>query len=258
MFSRLKKTLETTKLLKTAHPNLRPMLVKTNEQLSKAKQLHASVYLANGYIEKSHVNNKGHITLAQDPYQEHSQYFVVAERGTGEVVATARQIGVSGRKGHLSFPTLKHIEIDEQVRQALGALDPKNCVEISALAKKKGYTSYASFMIYRALWQHSLRSRHQVWLMACDARVYKHLKFLFADALTQVGKETIYMGSTVVPAVLEVDRSLDVVIGRSRSINPALRALHKELIRFFLAGLPAKYLKPRQLTELHLTSSVKA
>jgi hypothetical protein len=88
--------------------------------------------------------------------------------------------------------------------------------------------------------------------MACDARVYKHLKFLFSDALVQVGPKTHYMGSAVIPAVLEVDRSLDVVISRSRSLNPLLRRLHIQLIKFFLAGLPAKYLKPRQLSALNI------
>jgi hypothetical protein len=234
---------------------MRVFEVTKDQHLAQAKKLHASVYLENGYIGREHINNNGLMTKKHDPYQNHSTYFAVLEKHGREerVIATARQIEPKGRKGHASFPTIEKLELEPNVERAIHALNPADCVEISGLAKQTGYSSYASFLLYRAMWQHSLREKHQLWLMAADVRVFNNLKFLFGDALVQIGEKTHYMGSYVVPAALEVDRSLDVFIRNSRSFNPGLRLLHREYIRFFLEGLPAKYLKPRQLSDLRLS-----
>ena len=74
--------------------------------------------------------------------------------------------------------------------------------------------------------------------MSCDVRLYRRLKFLFGDALTQVGKESYYMGSMVVPAALEVEHSLQVVQAGERSHNPLQRQLRRAMVKFFLEGLP--------------------
>ena len=241
-------------MLQKGRPGLRAVRIKKDDHLDEAKKLHAEVYLDHGYIEAMHVNSKGHMKLNHDPYQAHADYFAVIEKqGSKEaIVATARQIYPKGIKGHASFPTMSKLELEPNVRQAIESLNPAECIEISALAKKKGFTSFASFMLYRAMWQYSLKTHHKIWIMACDARLYGNLKFLFGDALQQIGKKTHYMGSDVVPAILEVDRSLDVFISGAKSLNPTRRLLHREYIRFFLDGLPAKYLRPRQLSELHL------
>lgn len=253
MIRKISRMLAYRRLLRSGHPNLKVLRVTKQTHLHQAKRLHAEVYLENGYIEPGHIDANGTISVEHDPYQSHATYFVVVEMNGSEeqIVATARQIHPKGKKGHASFPTMEKLKLENNVRKAIESLDPMQCVEISALAKRKGYSSFASFLIYRALWQHSVRAQHQLWLMACDAIYYNRLKFLFRDALMQIGEETFYMGSRVIPAALEVDRSLDIMISNSRSLNPAQRLLHREYIRFFLEGLPTKYLKPHHLRALN-------
>ena len=143
MFRHIRKMFEYTRLLKTPHTHLRVVMVTKDLHLKQAKSLHAQVYLENGFIADKQLNRNGHIKLEHDPYQAHSGYFVVIEKlGRVErVVATARQIKATGHKGHASFPTMAKLKLEPHVRSAIESLDPKDCVEISALAKEKGYTT---------------------------------------------------------------------------------------------------------------------
>jgi hypothetical protein len=214
--------------------------LKNNKDLRAAQKLHAAVYLERGFIESQHLNKDGRMAVRHDPYQKHADYFAVVE-GVGKnqrVIATARQITARPEQGYVSFPTLAKLGIDPSIRQAIESLSPTTCVEISGLAKTKGYSSYATFLLYRSLWQHSLQQKHQVWVMACDAQVYARLKYFFGDALLQIGGKVHYMGSDVVPAILEVDRSLGILQKKTRSLNFARQQLRREMTRFFLDGLP--------------------
>ena len=232
----------------------------TEEYLLKAAQrLHAKVYLERKYIEELHLTVDRRINLAEDPYQEHADYFIVnhIHNGKSEVVATARQIKVRAQKGHMSFPTIEKFKLDPKMSKAIHDLDPVTCVEISGLAKQHGHSSYAALLLYRAMWQYSVRSGHQLWLMACDAMVYKQLKFMFGDALTQIGKPTMYMGSEVVPAALEVHQSLGELLKATRGINFVKRSMKLELIKFFVRGLSPELLTPQHVAELERLSIFK-
>ena len=154
-----------------------------------------------------------------------------------QIIATSRQIHADSTLGHESFPTLKSIEIYEKPHARIKNIDPARIVEISGLAKRRGETPFAPLLLYRKMWQHSVAADHELWLMACDAQVYRNLKSLFRDALTEIGPESYYMGSLVVPAVISVPKSLDYLTSKSRSLNPIKRHLHKRLSKFFIEGL---------------------
>jgi hypothetical protein len=74
--------------------------------------------------------------------------------------------------------------------------------------------------------------------MACDARLFRRLEDFFGDALLQIGAQVYYKGHDVIPAVLEVDRSLSVLQRKLRSLNPIKQKLRRDMARFFLDGLP--------------------
>jgi len=210
--------------------------------IEEAKRLHAKVYLFRNYITEKDLNKNKVLHKKADPYQDHSNYFVVRHHNakTRTVVATARQI-VATKHGHSSFPTMKELELYPEMRKAIEAVDPSKCVEISGLAKMHGVSSTATLTLYRTLWHHSLRRGHHIWLVACDAQVYKKLHFLFGKAFVRIGDNAFYMGSEVVPAMLEVHRSIDPLMQDSKSMNPFKRKMKRNLVKFFMQGLSVKY-----------------
>lgn len=214
-----------------------------NQRINDAKSLHASVYLKKGYIKHLDLDENGRLHKEADSYQEHSHYFTVNDHSNSSkpVVATARQIHRKEGLNHDSFPTIKNMELYPDMKQAILALDPSKCVEISGLAKIKGVSSSAVLMLYRSMWHYSLRRKHHLWLMACDVNAFERLQYLFGDALVRIGDNSFYMGSEVVPAMLEVHRSVDSLMAESKSLNPFKRRMKRELVKFFMAGLSLKF-----------------
>lgn len=214
-----------------------------NHRVGAARSLHASVYLKRGYINFIDLDGNGRMHSKADPYQDHSHYFTVNDHSDSSkpIVATARQIHVKAGQKHDSFPTIKEMELYPDMRQAILALDPSKCVEISGLAKSQGVSSSAVLMLYRSMWHYSLRRKHHLWLMACDVKAFERLKYLFGDALVRIGDNSVYMGSEVVPAMLEVHRSVDSLMAESKTINPLRRRMKREIVKFFMSGLAVKF-----------------
>jgi hypothetical protein len=247
VFTSIKKLHQYLNAIQNGNPDLDVFVVEKDSHLIEAQRLHASVYLRYKYISASDVLEDGRIDLNQDPYQEHSLYFVVAENtSAGEkVVATARQIFPKPKIGHNSFPLMSKLPIYPEARSQLMKLEPNDYVEISALAKAKGYSSYAVLLLYRAMWHYSIAKNHKAWLMACDSSVYSRLKFLFGPALTEIGDETYYMGSNVIPAMLEIDQSVEFLLRKPKYINVLRRKLHIVMRKFFLTGLDPKFYREK-------------
>ncbi len=206
--------------------------------LRQARQLQASVYLDWGYITHDMVTGDGVMLSQHDPEHEHADYFVVTKRHLNHrpVVATARQVTARPRRGHASFPVLRHLQLYSHRRAYLEALRPDQYVEISALARvaAEDENPLVSLSLYRYMWHHSLRQQHRAWLMACDARLYRRLRALFGAALVQIGPRENYMGSEVIPAMLDLRQSLNYLLTRQASWHPK-----SGMARFFLRDLPA-------------------
>jgi hypothetical protein len=212
-------------------------------RIGQARSLHARVYLKRGYINFIDLDGNGRLHIIADPYQDHSHYFTVNDHSHSSkpVVATARQIHVKEGRSHDSFPTIKEMELYPDMKQAILAIDPSKCVEISGLAKSSGVSSSAVLMLYRSMWHYSLKRKHHLWLMACDVKAFERLSYLFGDALVRIGDNADYMGSEVVPAMLEVSRSVDALMAESKTVNPLKRRMKRELVKFFMDGLPLKF-----------------
>lgn len=200
------------------------------DDLRAAKRLHASVYLARGFIEQTDVRD-GMIHDMSDPHQHHSQYFVV-KRGD-EVVGVARQITYKGTgPHHESFPALEEAALHVRSKQRIRAMHPHELTEISALVKKSGESSIVPLLLYRVLWRHSLRARHRVWIMACDVRLYQRLKLLFGPALTRIGQKTHYHGGDVIPAALNITTAVRYVNDVKRAGRSGLLDIQRQATKF--------------------------
>ena len=235
-------------------------VVHDEDRRSAAKHLHTRVYLDRGYLQSHQVDENGHATIEADPHQTHSQYFIatrLGEDGVEEVVATARQIIATDVKLHESFQTVTDQALYKRAEEAIRSINPQDCVEVSGLAKERSVPTLVTFMLYRKMWQYSIKSNHKLWIMSCDENLFGRLSFLFGDAFTQIGEKSYYKGHNVVPAALEIERSLDIVINSTQSLNPLKRKLKKQLIDFFLEGLPVEYLRPRQYQRLEALRLVK-
>jgi len=171
----------------------------------------------------------------EDPYQGHSRYFIV-ERSDGEtkrVVASSRLILSDPTKGHQSFQTYRHQKLNSIAATAIERTKPEQCAEVSGLVKEPGENTIVTLMLYREMWRFSLKKKHELWLMSCDANLYKRLKLLFGNALIQAGEKTYFKGHEIVPVILEVPASLQRV-KEIRHLNPVKQQLQQKLVKFFL------------------------
>jgi N-acyl-L-homoserine lactone synthetase len=212
----------------------------------EAQRLHARVYLEREYITHDAVGSDGRMKPEFDSYQDHAVYFAVVDtrHPDSRIIATARQIQAQPDLAHDSFPSLKSVHIPKSYDAQIRSLEPRRIVEISGLAKLRGHSPFAAMLLYRKMWQYSLEADHALWVMACDTRVYRNLKILFSDTLTEIGPESFYMGSNVVPAIIDIPGSLRYIMKPSKSLNPIRSQLHKKFARFFLRGIEAdQYLR---------------
>lgn len=214
------------------------------EDIDEAQKLHAAVYLRLGFVDEKDIK-KGKMTREFDPHQQHALYFILKEKGKDgriHVAATARQIQYKPEKGFLSFPLIEKAELGTKVLKDLISHDPNKCVEISGLAKHRETAGVSVLLLYRALWHHSLRQDHQLWIMACDPRLYQKLRILFGPAIQQVGRETQYKGASIIPAMLKPQEALNEFIRISRRRAWMFGVSRRELIGFFVEGLPPAFI----------------
>ncbi len=209
-----------------------------------AKKLHASVYLSRGFISPEHIEETGIMTAHHDPHQGHSQYFVVTEpASTGPVIiATARQIFSTSAQGFGSFPILKLAKLYDAENRRIIEGSPLDYVEISGLAKALGVSAIVPLFLYRTMWHYSLEMEQKYWLMACDVRLYKRLKLLFGPSIRQIGDVSRYQGGDVVPAILDVHHSHEVLSNAMPIVNPLNRRIRRSVLAFFVDGLNDKHL----------------
>lgn len=242
-FRQTQRALSYLRLLRSQDHDLHAVKVEEALLLHDAKTLHARVYLRHGYIAQSALAETGLIHPDEDPYQNHAQYFAVIRPNAGQpqVVATARQIHAHLDHGHASFPMVRHLQLYPQAQKLIQSIDPATCVEVSALAKRAGESSLATLLLYRLMWQHSVKVGHRYWFMACDARVYDRLLFLFGKAFIQAGPKTFYMGSDVIPALLEIPGSVEHLRQEARGLNIIKRHFRRSTVEFFLKGMPTPH-----------------
>ncbi len=225
------------RLLKNrSHDDYQVKRVSEAAYIAAARRLHAAVYMDRGYVGPEAITKTGQLRVSHDPYQRHADYFVAFSQIGGQlaVVATARQIIARRDHGHNSFPMYRHLQLYALQRHRIAQMDPSQCVEISALARRRGESAVLALLLYRAMWRHSLAAGHKQWLMACDIVLYRRLRQLFGPAVEQAGPPAFYMGSRVVPAIINVADSLAWVQRVSNNRNPLRNRLRWQVARFLL------------------------
>jgi len=236
MLKKLSYNLALFRDLGTEPKELRAHEVIDTNRLNSAKELHAKIFHARGFVKDTDLIKQGRVIgEKEDPYQGHSRYFIV-ERSDGEtkrVVASSRLILSDPTKGHQSFQTYRHQKLNSIAATAIERTKPEQCAEVSGLVKEPGENTIVTLMLYREMWRFSLKKKHELWLMSCDANLYKRLKLLFGNALIQAGEKTYFKGHEIVPVILEVPASLQRV-KEIRHLNPVKQQLQQKLVKFFL------------------------
>lgn len=190
--------------------------------LDDAKKLHASVYVARGFVTEDDITPAGYLSENIDPHVDHADYFVVIDMVEDEVVALVRQI--HQRAGH-HLPVLQY----QLAKRAYTHTHDDDIVEISAFAKKRGVDSRVTLLLFAEMLRYSRQNSHQYWVFACDTRVYRSLKTLFGSLLHKTGPEVEYMGSKVIPAEVNLDSALAQLYRNYRLSVPPLRHVRKFL-----------------------------
>jgi hypothetical protein len=205
----------------------------------EARRLHAKIYQERGYVTADGVDHLGIMTPQGDPYGHMARYFGawINAAGAKELVATGRLIEATASDDHYVFQFVKELELDASVLHTIQQVDPTQCAEVSGLAKRRGESTTAILMLYRAMWQYSVRHHHKLWLMAADENLYAMLQQLFGAALVTAGAPTPFKGHVVVPATLDVGASIGILQQSSRQGTPFQRLLRRRLAAFMLKGL---------------------
>lgn len=229
--------------------DLRVVKVDSESYRVAARQLHAAVYLSRNFVEDREVVG-GFLSLKIDPYHFHSQYFIVLDKKTGNLVATARQIEARRSRRHNSFAMFTRTPLYKRAVKLITRYDPLDCVEISGLAKHRGVSKIAPLLLYRAMWQHSIERQHKLWLLVCDYHLFARLKLLFGPAIQKVGPITFYLGSNSVPAILKLTSSIQAI---ERAIDNAAwyqRWLRRRVAQFMLKGINADLISEKEYKAL--------
>jgi hypothetical protein len=237
----IKDIAHTRRTLKTlghsaSHEIIAANIMQLDKDVMAAQKLHASVYLRRGYVTEDDIEDEI-ISKKTDPHQLHALYFAVKNKKTGNVVATARQIFHEPAKDFKSFPLMGSAKLYPKTKKELKSYNPADCIEISGLAKASGTPSSVVLLLYRAMWHHSLKQRHKVWIMACDPSLFSRLRLLFGDAINQIGYRTPYKGADIIPAMLLPEPALGKFIRISRRKSLLFGISRKHLVGFFLEGL---------------------
>lgn len=175
--------------------------LRSDAEILSARQLHASVYVAKGFVAPEDLAADGTIGRLKDPWPAMSTYFGTF-RGDS-VTVTARQISLA-HNGDLPALGL-HGLVSADVSK-IRDLPAGDAVEISALASRPGAFSADVVAVYVRMWRESLERRHQAWVMAVDLPLFRHLRNTFCGkAIRPIGPEQIYLGSVVVPATIWCD-----------------------------------------------------
>lgn len=204
-----------------------------SELLHEAKKLHATTYLSRDFVSQDSIENEI-LSSSSDPHQHHAVYFLVLSRNK-DCLALSRQIHHEENKSFESFPIMQKASIYVRQQKFIEKHDPNKIVEISALVKKRGESGIIPLLLYKAMWKYSLEQGHDLWLMACDVRLYERLKLLFGDTIKQIGKRTQYQGGEVVPAMVFVRDALDDLMHTTKRVNLTNRIIRRKVVNFMLS-----------------------
>ncbi|GEM_PF-1012279 len=190
-----------------------------------AQALHTRVYLKEGFIDESQINEDG---LYLDEYSNRSTYYFVIN-GKKDVVA--RQINATKKDGLLSLPTFQKFVCDpEKVKEVAGVeritdLAPSEVVEISALSsERKGQLDPAEVdkpqnnldavpFLYAQMLRDSVEKGHKLWITNMEESLVKSITGMIgSEQLIKVGEPKAYMGPPTTPYALNPQATIEAIL----------------------------------------------
>lgn len=197
-------------------------IAKNAPDVASARQLHAQVYQARGFVGEDDIDENGYLSAQKDPYTSRSRYFLVQrypeadeeESSTKQSiipVASGRHIEAANNS-FSSFQFFEKTGLDPAGMDALENIEPQQCVEVSALVKKPGEKPISVLYLYREMLDHSHRAGYKLWLIVVNVDFYEKLQLLFGDTVQPVGSPTplAHLNMTVMPAVLYPESALEM------------------------------------------------
>lgn len=234
--------------------NERNSEIQESEQLT-AQKLHTRIYLENGYINESQLDDNG---LFVDEYTDRSKYFYIKN----EAKETAcRYIVADEKEGLRSLPTIKNFNIDYNKLAGvahvndLSDLDPCDVIEVSGLVSdidKKGLNSEAfdtTKQIYTKLLRESLDRGYKLWVMNVDERLEKYFSLVLGrNSVVRLGEPHEYIGDPTIPIALNPQDVVKNIMTSKGHLVDIVRAHLVDMIE----GVKEDFIDDDLISILHL------
>ncbi|SFC24041.1 N-acyl-L-homoserine lactone synthetase [Alkalibacterium subtropicum] len=169
---------------------------------TEAIALHHQRYQEVGFLKKDD----------EDPYIDHSTYFVVETADAKEVVGVTRLIFMSLD----DLPTMKHFNIFEIEKLKLAGLEDNKYAEISAFTKMPKHD--VGLGLIRTVLNYSLSNGLTHWVCCIDERVYRYMHRIFKFPFEVIGEPNVYLGSKTIPCVLNLSECLTTLKEKRRTL----------------------------------------
>lgn len=154
----------------------------------KAIALHHQRYQEVGFFKQNE----------EDPYIDHSTYFVVQTEDAKEVVGVTRLIFMPMEE----LPTIKNFSISLAEKERLLQLEESKYAEFSAFTKMPKHD--VGLGLIKTVLNYSLNNDVTHWICCIDERVYKYMHRIFKFPFEVIGESNVYLGSKTIPCALDL------------------------------------------------------
>jgi N-acyl-L-homoserine lactone synthetase len=148
----------------------------------------------------------------EDPYESSSLYFAVSPEKSDEVVGVSRLI--FNRLEEL--PTVKNFRIYDIEKAKIDQLDRSRYAELSAFTKMPQHD--VGLGLIKAIFHYSEANGITHWICCVDERVYNYMNRVFKFPFRVIGEAKVYLGSTTIPCVLNLQEILDSIAVKRPSL----------------------------------------
>jgi hypothetical protein len=202
--------------------------------IEQAQKLQAKIYHQKGYVQLEEIGPDGRLNVADDPHQNAAIYFVAMDKNKHEVCATARLLRSRTEDSFDGFQLFEHFTIYPNEQRDIRKYNIQDTYEVSALARDQYAPSEAVLELYRGLWQYSVTHNHKLWLISCNADLFRTLRAVFGKSIKPIGHRQLFRHHYFIPAILEIEPSHKYLKAQLKKRPFVLNPLKKRLAAYFL------------------------
>ncbi|EXJ22970.1 hypothetical protein ADIAL_1593 [Alkalibacterium sp. AK22] len=140
-----------------------------------------------------------------DPYVDHSKYFIVQTEPEKKVVGVTRLIFMPMDE----LPSIRHFKIFDDEKLKLAGLEADKYAEISAFTKMPQHD--VGLGLIRTVLNYSIKNNLTHWVCCIDERVYRYLHRIFKFPFEVIGEPNVYLGSKTIPCLLDLKECLETL-----------------------------------------------